>query len=144
MDAMNIGFLLLQRGAGRANRGGPFAGRPAGGSERPKGGGKGRCGPGPGSVSLYSCSGCRRRDERCNTAPGVENDQWRFEQATDAMKLFSTFLFISLGCATNYSGVSCCDKHRSLIRLVLVVQSLLISASFPESNEMFQLPFLFL
>jgi hypothetical protein len=39
---MNIGLLLLQRGAGRANRGGSFAGRPAGGSERPKGGGKGR------------------------------------------------------------------------------------------------------
>ena len=40
MDAMNIGFLLLQRGAGRANRDGPFACRPAGGSERPEGGGK--------------------------------------------------------------------------------------------------------
>jgi len=93
MDAMNIGFLLLQRGAGRANRGGPFAGRPAGGSERPKGGGKGRCGPGPGSVSLYSCSGCRRRDGRCNTAPGVANDRWLFEQATDAMKLYRYLSF---------------------------------------------------
>ena len=141
MDAMNIGLLLLLR---PANRDGSFAGRPAGGSDRAEGRRKRQVAPGPGSVSLYFCSGCRRRDGRCNTAPGVPNDRWLFEQATDAMKLFSTFLFISLGCATNYSGVSCCDKHRSLIRLVLVVQSLLISASFPESNEMFQLPFLFL
>ena len=124
MDAMNIGLLLLLR---PANRDGSFAGRPAGGSDRAEGRRKRQVAPGPGSVSLYFCSGCRRRDGRCNTAPGVANDRWLFEQATDAMKLYR---YLSFPRATDYSGVSCCDKHQSLIRLVLVFQSLLISASF--------------
>ena len=107
MDAMNIGLLLLLR---PANRDGSFAGRPAGGSDRAEGRRKWQVAPGPGSVSLYFCSGCRRRDGRCNTAPGVPNDRWLFEQATDAMKLYR---YLSFPRATDYSGVSCCDKHQS-------------------------------
>jgi len=126
MDAMNIGLLLLLR---PANRDGSFAGRPAGGSDRAEGRRKRQVAPGPGSVSLYFCSGCRRRDERCNTAPGVANDRWLFEQATDAMKLYRylSFPWVVLQTTVEFLVAT---STKVLIRLVLVFQSLLIRASF--------------
>jgi len=79
MDAMNNGSPLQCRLGDRLGMAPLQAARPvavaaASCQLRPKGWEKGWCRqPPPGNVSLYSCRGCCRRDERWNTLrPGVE------------------------------------------------------------------------